>query len=79
MQQEVIPFDLNTRSFALAVFLLIVTVYAIRFAIRQALSRWPLLRRRITLWIKTEKFGESGDELSEESAFPEARQVQREV
>jgi hypothetical protein len=58
MQQEAIPFDLNPRAFALTVFLLIAMVYAIRFVNRYALSRLPLLRRRLTLWIKTEKLDE---------------------
>jgi hypothetical protein len=83
MQQEAIPFNLNPRSFALTILLLILMVYTIRFVNRHALSRWPLLRRRITLWIKMAKLGESGDEPSEEPAFgtrpAEARQVQREV
>jgi hypothetical protein len=67
MQQEVIPFDLNPKSFALAVILLIAMVYAVRVFIRHALSRWLSLRRKITLLIKMEKLG---DESAEEPAFP---------
>ena len=69
MQPEAIPFAPNPRAFGLAVFLLIVMVYAIRFVIRHVLSRWPLLQKELTLWIKMEKLGKPAD----------TRQVQREV
>ena len=36
MQQEVIPFDLSPRTFALTIFFLIAVVYAIRFVIQYA-------------------------------------------
>jgi hypothetical protein len=72
MQQEVIPFDLNPRSFALAVFLLIAMVYAIRSAIRYALLHLPLLQRTITSRIKAGKLGESSDDPTEEPVFPNA-------
>jgi hypothetical protein len=72
MQQEVIPFDLNPRSFALAVLLLIVMVYAIRSAIRHTLSHLLLLRRTIISRIKAGKLGESSNKPIEELAFPGA-------
>jgi hypothetical protein len=61
MQQEAIPFHLNPRSFALAVFILIAMVYAIRLVIRHGLSYWLSLRRIVTLWVKTTQLGGSVD------------------
>jgi hypothetical protein len=63
MQQEVIPFDLNPRSFVLAVVLLIALVYVIRHAV----SRWPFLRGTIISWIKTAKLERDSEPL--ESRF----------
>ena len=72
MQQEVIPFNLNPGSFALAVFVLIVIVYAIRVVLRHASWCLLALQRRITLRSKTDKLGESVDEPLAKSTFREA-------
>src|SRR5947209_3533177 len=65
MQQEAIPFHLNRRSFALAVFILIAMVYAIRLVIRHGLLYWPSLRRTIALWLRTTQLGRKVDQPSE--------------
>ena len=72
MQQEVIPFDPNPRSFTLAVIALIVMVYAIRVVLRHASWCLPALQRRITLRTKTDKLGERVDEPVTISTFREA-------
>jgi hypothetical protein len=72
MQQEVIPFDPNPRSFALAVFVLIVIVYAIRVVLRHAPWCLPMLQRRITFRTKADKLGESVNEPPAISTFREA-------
>jgi hypothetical protein len=65
MQPGAIPFDLTPRSFALAVFILIVMVYAIRLVGRHVQPRWPLLQNPITWWLKKEKISERGEETLE--------------
>jgi hypothetical protein len=55
MQPAVIPFDLNPTSFGLVVFLLIVTVYAIRRVTPYVQLLWSLWRTKFTSWIKQEK------------------------
>jgi hypothetical protein len=60
-----IPFDLTTRFFALAVFILIAMVYAIRLIGRHAQPRWPLLQNLIALWLKRKKVDEDVDKFSE--------------
>jgi hypothetical protein len=72
MQQEVIPFDANPRSFTLVVFALILMVCAIRVVLRHALRCLPTLQRRITLRTKSDKLGESVDEPLAISTFREA-------
>jgi hypothetical protein len=72
MQQEVIPFDPNPRSFTLVVFALILMVCAIRVVLRHALWCLPALQRRITLRTKSDKLGESVDEPLAISTFREA-------
>jgi hypothetical protein len=62
MQQGVMPFNPNPRSFAFAVVLFIGLVYVIRILRRQVLLYGLLLRRRIAEWIKREKQEQSSDE-----------------
>jgi len=64
MQPGAIPFDLTPRSFALAVFILIAIVYAIRFISRHVQPRWPLQQNPIALWLKTKKVDEDVDKIS---------------
>jgi hypothetical protein len=63
MQPGAIPFDLTPRSFALAVFILVAMVYAIRLVGRHAQPRWLLLQNPITWWLKREKINERGEEM----------------
>lgn len=64
MEPEVIPFELNFRSYLFSVFSLIIMVSAIHWAIRYAQPRWPLLRKSIALWYtRDEKVRENSDEL----------------
>jgi hypothetical protein len=64
MQPGAIPFDLTPRSFALAVFILIAIVYAIRFISRHVQPRWPLQQNPTGLWLKTKKVDEDVDKTS---------------
>jgi hypothetical protein len=66
MQQEVIPFDQNPRSFGLAAVLLIILVYASR----RAISRWPFLRKSIVSWIKTAKLERQSAQLESQFQDP---------
>lgn len=52
MQPGAIPFDLTPKSFALAIFILIAIVYAIRLLGKHAQPHWPLLRDRIAVRLK---------------------------
>jgi hypothetical protein len=64
MQPGAIPFDLTPKSFALAVFILIAMVYAIRFIGRHAQTRWPLQQNPIVLCVKRKKLYEDADKFS---------------
>jgi hypothetical protein len=64
MQPGAIPFDLPPRSFALAVFVLIATVYAIRLIGRHTQLPWPLLQNPISLVLKRKKVDESVNKFS---------------
>jgi hypothetical protein len=64
MQPGAIPFDSTPKSFALAIFILIVMVYTIRLIGRHAQPRWPLLQNPISLWLKRKKLDEDIDKVS---------------
>jgi hypothetical protein len=64
MQPGAIPFDLTPRSFAFAVFILIVIVYAIRLIGRHTQPRWPLQQNPLALWLKRKKVDEDVDKFS---------------
>ena len=65
MPQEAIPFEISFRSFGLAVLLLIAIVYAIRLIDRHLLPYWLSLQRRVVLWVKRAKVGDSRNQLSD--------------
>jgi hypothetical protein len=65
MQPGAIPFDLTPRSFTIAIFILIATVYAIRLVARYLPPRWPLLRNLITRWLKRKKISGKDEERQE--------------
>lgn len=64
MQPGAIPFDLTPRSFALAVFTLMATVYAIRLIGRHIQLRWPLQQNPIASWLKRKKVDEDVNRFS---------------
>jgi len=54
MQPTVIPFDLNPRSFTIAIFALMALV----FVIRKTLLHWTWWRKKITAQMKTRELNE---------------------
>jgi hypothetical protein len=57
MPQDVIPFDMNLKSFAIVLFLTVVMVQVMFSILRRRLTPSPL--KRFFTWMKTLRFGET--------------------
>jgi len=63
MPEAVIPFKLNSRSFTIAIFV-IMAVVRLLFVVLGALTRRPWWWKKITAWMKTMQLDETAHHLS---------------